>query len=59
MEIYDDEVAEEPLVSNVEDVLKIIKSDYEKAYFVTGILVYLLVLYTSQIAAVSEANMGV
>lgn len=28
---------EDPLVSNVEDVLKIIKSDYEKAYFVTGL----------------------
>lgn len=37
LEISDDEGAEELLVSNVEDVLKIIKSDYEKAYFVTGL----------------------
>ncbi|XP_059312194.1 uncharacterized protein LOC132063593 isoform X2 [Lycium ferocissimum] len=36
VEISDDEGAEEPLVSNVDDVLKIIKSDYEKSYFVTG-----------------------
>ncbi|XP_009588413.1 uncharacterized protein LOC107830913 [Nicotiana tabacum] len=37
LEISDDEGAEEPLVSNIEDVLKIIKSDYEQAYFVTGL----------------------
>ncbi|XP_055816909.1 uncharacterized protein LOC129886297 isoform X2 [Solanum dulcamara] len=35
--ISDDEGDEDPLVSNVEDVLKIIKSDFEKAYFVTGL----------------------
>ncbi|XP_060218117.1 uncharacterized protein LOC132645252 isoform X1 [Lycium barbarum] len=44
VEISDDEGAEEPLVSNVDDVLKIIKSDYEKSYFVTG-------LFTSRIYA--------
>ncbi|MCD7456372.1 hypothetical protein HAX54_031452 [Datura stramonium] len=37
LEISDDEGDEDPLVSNVEDVLKIIKSDYDKAYFVTGL----------------------
>ncbi|KAJ8572976.1 hypothetical protein K7X08_009487 [Anisodus acutangulus] len=37
LEISDDEGAEEPLVSNVEDVLNIIKADYERAYFVTGL----------------------
>ncbi|XP_047250549.1 uncharacterized protein LOC107839471 isoform X3 [Capsicum annuum] len=36
LEIYDEEGDEDPLVSNVDDVLKIIKLDYEKAYFVTG-----------------------
>ncbi|XP_049389011.1 uncharacterized protein LOC125853371 isoform X2 [Solanum stenotomum] len=34
--VSDDEGGGEPLVYNVEDVLKIIKLDYEKAYFVTG-----------------------
>ncbi|XP_049351489.1 uncharacterized protein LOC125815952 [Solanum verrucosum] len=35
--VSDDEGGGEPLVYNVEDVLKIIKLDYEKAYFVTGL----------------------
>ncbi|PHT41133.1 hypothetical protein CQW23_19987 [Capsicum baccatum] len=37
LEIYDEEGDEDPLVSNVDDVLKIIKLDYENAYFVTGL----------------------
>lgn len=44
--ISDDEGGGEPLVYNVEDVLKIIKLDYEKAYFVTGCIVYLLIIST-------------
>lgn len=44
LEIYDEEGDEDPLVSNVDDVLKIIKLDYEKAYFVTGSLLYLLIV---------------
>ncbi|KAK4339539.1 hypothetical protein RND71_041001 [Anisodus tanguticus] len=47
LEISDDEGAEEPLVSNVEDVLNIVKSDYEKAYFVTEVIVAYWKLRTS------------
>lgn len=33
---------DEPLVSSMDDVLLILKSDYENAYFVTGILLHFL-----------------
>lgn len=36
----DNEWKDEISVSNVNDVLSIIRSDYEKAYFVTGICLY-------------------
>lgn len=35
---------DETLVSDVDDILMIIKSDYEKAYFVTGTVLYLFLL---------------
>lgn len=33
----DDEWNEQVSISNADDVLSVIRSDYEKAYFVTGI----------------------
>jgi hypothetical protein len=37
----DDKKREEISVSGVDDVVMILKSDYENAYFVTGTLLYL------------------
>lgn len=40
----DDEWKEEVSISNADDVLSVIKSDYEKAYFVTGIRFYVFLI---------------
>ena len=39
---------DENLVSNIDDILMIIKSDYEKAYFVTGNTLYLFPSFPKQ-----------
>ena len=41
LERVDDKKREEISVSGVDDVVMILKSDYENAYFVTGTLLYL------------------
>lgn len=43
--IVNDQLNEKALVLDIDDILMIIKSDYEKAYFVTGALIIVIIIF--------------